>query len=212
MNITNCPDQSWLVSYSGGGAPESVKLILQAHMAVCPKCRSALKLADQLGGQFLFSMDGEATDEGTAPLPGVGLKSEEPVEWRKENVSDLTEVFNKYVGSNLSGFQWRAAGKGLRVCKLSESDGYRLLMLRADPGTVLPKHRHRGSELTLVLKGSYFCDDTIYKAGDVDDADNDSPHQPIVTNDSECICISAIDGPLRLSSPVHRMIQPFLGI
>lgn len=212
MNITNCPDQSWLVSYSGGGAPESVKLILQAHMAVCPKCRSALKLADQLGGQFLFSMDGEVTEEGKAPLPAVGLKSEEPVEWRRENVSDLTEVFNKYVGNNLSGFQWRAAGKGLRVCKLSESDGYRLLMLRADPGTVLPKHRHRGSELTLVLKGSYFCDDTIYRAGDVDDADDDSPHQPMVTNDSECICIAAIDGPLRLSSPVHRMIQPFLGI
>ena len=212
MNITNCPDQSWLVSYSGGGAPESVKLILQAHMAVCPKCRSALKLADQLGGQFLFSMDGEVTEEGKAPLPAVGLKSEEPVEWRKENVSDLTEVFNKYVGNNLSGFQWRVAGKGLRVCKLSESDGYRLLTLRADPGTVLPKHRHRGSELTLVLKGSYFCDDTIYRAGDVDDADDDSPHQPMVTNDSECICIAAIDGPLRLSSPVHRMIQPFLGI
>ena len=212
MNITNCPDESWLVSYSGGGAPDSVKLILQAHMAVCPKCRSALKLADQLGGHFMFSEEGEATEESSAPLSAVGLKSEEPVEWGRDNVSDISDVFNKYVGNHLNGFQWMRAGKGLKVCKLSERDGYRLLMLRAEPGTVLPKHRHRGSELTLLLKGSYFCDDKIYRAGDVDDADNSSPHQPVVTNDSECICIAAIDGPLRLSSPVHRMIQPFLGI
>ena len=212
MNITNCPDESWLVSYSGGGIPDSVKLILQAHMAVCPKCRSALKLADDLGGQFMFSSSGEATKGCSAPLPGVGLKGEESVEWRKEEISDLSVVFNKYVGNNLGGFQWRRAGRGLKICKLSESEGYRLLMLRADPGTVLPKHRHEGSELTLVLKGSYFCDGTTFRAGDVDDADNSSPHQPVVSKESECICIAALDGPLKLSSPIHRMIQPFLGL
>ncbi|MAI42198.1 MAG: hypothetical protein CMP95_07050 [Gammaproteobacteria bacterium] len=212
MNISNCPDQSWLVSYSGGGIPPSVKLILQAHMAVCPKCRSALKLADHLGGQFMFESDGEATEGFVAPHPEVGFKPEESVEWRKEERVDLTQVFNKYVGNHIDGFQWRRAGKGLKVCKLSEEDGYRLLMLRAEPGTVLPEHRHEGSELTLILKGSYFCEDTIFRAGDVDDADNSSPHQPIVTNDSECVCISAIDGPLKLAGPLQRMMQPFLGI
>ena len=212
MNITNCPDESWLVSYSGGGIPPSVKLILQAHLAVCPKCRSALKLADHLGGQFMFDSDGEAAERFVAPLPEVGFKPEESVEWRKEERVDLTQVFNKYVGNHIDGFQWRRAGKGLKVCKLSEEDGYRLLMLRAEPGTVLPEHRHEGSELTLILKGSYFCEDTIFRAGDVDDADNSSPHQPIVTNDSECVCISAIDGPLKLAGPLQRMMQPFLGI
>jgi len=212
MNISNHPDQSWFVSYAVGGLTPSFNLLLQAHLSVCPQCRSVLKKADELGAQFMFGADDAPMGELTMPTPQVGAKTEQSVEWSKDQSTDLSEFFDHYIGMHLDSLKWMRAGKGLGVCRLTDTDEDKMLMLRAEPGTLLPKHSHNGSELTLVLKGAYFCEDTIFKVGDIEDADDSTLHQPVVTAEDECICIAAVDGPLKFSGMLQRMAQPFLGI
>ena len=160
----------------------------------------------------MFSGEKATMDNFEMPNHQLGSKRDESIEWGGDKVTDLSQFFDHYIGTHLDGFRWMSAGKGLEVCKLSERNDDRMLMIRAAPGTVLPKHNHSGSELTLVLKGAYFCEDSIFKVGDIEDADDTTLHQPVVTNDSECICIAAVDGPLKFSGLTQRIAQPFLGI
>ena len=42
MNINHHPDPSWLVSYAASALPDSFNVVLQAHLAVCSRCKREL--------------------------------------------------------------------------------------------------------------------------------------------------------------------------
>ena len=64
----------------------------------------------------------------------------------------------------------------------------------------------------MVLKGGYFCGSQIFRAGDIEDADEDTTHRPVVTDDGECICLAVTEGELQLKSWLPVLVQPFVGI
>lgn len=214
MNINHHPDPAWLVSYSAGSLPDPFNVVLEAHLAVCAHCRETLLAADEIGAAFMLG--GSTTGQppvATNPLPSMA-GGETPVEWAKAEAEpkDVAHFFDRYIGGHLDSLNWMRAGKGLRVCKLSEDHENRMWMLRADPRTVLPKHSHAGSELTFVLKGSFESQGALFRVGDIEDADDSTLHQPVITEDGECVCIAALDGPLRFAGLLPRLAQPFIGI
>ena len=215
MNINHHPDPSFLVSYSACALADPFNVVLQAHLAVCAQCREALMAADEIGAAFMLGAGDDHVAEGPPafvnPLPSMA-GGDSPVEWTKEEPKDVTHFFDRYIGGHLDSLNWMRAGKGLRVCRLSNDGTNRMWMLRADPRTALPKHSHEGSELTFVLKGSFESQDALFRVGDIEDADDGTLHQPVVTDDDECICIAAVDGPLRFSGLLPRIAQTFIGI
>jgi putative transcriptional regulator len=42
--------------------------------------------------------------------------------------------------------------------------------------------------------------------------DEEVNHQPVVDQDGECVCLAAVEGRLRLSGWIGRLIQPLIGI
>ena len=214
MNISHHPDPAWLVSYSAGALPDPFNVVLRAHLAVCRHCQDNLLAADEIGAAFMFGATHtpEAAPQALVnPLPSLA-GGECPVEWLQDDPSDISRFFDSYIGGHLDSLNWMRVGKGLRVCRLSNDKTNRMWMLRAEPGTVLPRHSHDGSELTLILKGAFRSQGNTYRVGDIDDADDSVLHQPVVTEDEECICIAALDGPLRFSSLLPRLAQPFVGL
>jgi putative transcriptional regulator len=125
---------------------------------------------------------------------------------------DLQTLVAQYLECGISALPWRSAGRGLAVAKLRATENERVWLLRAAAGTVLPRHTHPGSELTRVLKGAFFNRDRIYAGGDVDDAEETTDHQPVVTNEGECICLAVTEGPLRFRALLPRLAQSYLGI
>jgi putative transcriptional regulator len=85
-------------------------------------------------------------------------------------------------------------------------------MLRIGPGKRLPVHGHGGSEITQILSGAY--DDALghFAAGDVADLDSEIEHQPVTATGVPCICVSALDAPLRFPGWLARRLQPVFGI
>jgi putative transcriptional regulator len=76
----------------------------------------------------------------------------------------------------------------------------------------VPDHGHNGDEWTLVLKGSYHTELGRFGVGEVDVADQEIEHQPLIDQDEECICLVLTSGPIRLKSLVGRIMQPFIGL
>ena len=50
---------------------------------------------------------------------------------------------------------WRRLAPGIRQLALTTGGGAKARLLKLKPGTVLPEHGHRGTELTILLAGSY---------------------------------------------------------
>jgi putative transcriptional regulator len=85
-------------------------------------------------------------------------------------------------------------------------------LLRIPAGTKLPDHGHRGTELTLVLKGAFRDEEDRFGAGDIEVANEEMHHKPIAEDGEPCICLAATDAPLRFKSFLPRIAQPFLKI
>jgi putative transcriptional regulator len=217
MKVQHHPGEAWLLDFALGNLAESFDTIIAAHVGVCAQCRAAITLAEVFGGELLAGLESapltlaadaipdryEAAD--SACLPGTRAPA--------AVTDDSLEFFvSTYLERSAAALPWRRIGHGLRICRLGEQAGLRMWMLRAAPGTVLPRHRHAGSELTLVVKGAYFCGSEIYRAGDVEDADEETLHQPMVTGDGECICLAVTEGNLRFEDWLPRLMQPFIGI
>ena len=90
--------------------------------------------------------------------------------------------------------------------------GGTLLMLRIRAGKSMPVHGHGASEITQILQGAY--DDALghFAAGDVADLDAETQHQPVTSSGVPCICVAALDAPLRFPGRFARLLQPIFGI
>lgn len=211
------PGEAWLLDYALGNLPECFETVIGAHVQVCEHCRESIAAAEVFGGELLA---GAATAPLTLTPDAIAWRTEAddtPVSPASRAVTvgsrDSFDYFvTTYLKCSADALPWKRLGKGLQICLLNQQLPYKIWMLRAAPGTVLPRHTHAGSELTLVMKGAYFCGADIFRAGDIEDADEETLHQPVVTGDSECICLAVTDGNLRFEGWLPRLLQPFVGI
>jgi putative transcriptional regulator len=108
--------------------------------------------------------------------------------------------------------RWRWIGPGVhwRNVELPESEGTRVFMLKAAPGSSLPHHGHSGVEWTCVLQGVFRHHLGRYGPGDFDEADSTVDHTPFVEEGDVCICLVAMQGNLELRGWLGRLLQPFV--
>jgi putative transcriptional regulator len=118
----------------------------------------------------------------------------------------------RYFGCSYQALKWRWMGPGMHFIRSVGPSGGTLLMLRIAPGKRMPVHGHGGSEITQILSGAY--DDALghFGPGDVADLDSDIEHQPVTSTGVPCICVSALDAPLRFPGWLARRLQPLFGI
>ncbi|MEZ5856272.1 MAG: ChrR family anti-sigma-E factor [Hyphomicrobiaceae bacterium] len=114
----------------------------------------------------------------------------------------------------LGSWQWIGPGIHRRMVETAggSDDGSRVFLLRAKPGTRMPDHTHTGTELTLVLSGAFAHDGGRFGAGDLEEADDETDHQPVVQSGDVCICLVAMRGDLKLNGVFGRLMQPFVRI
>ena len=99
-----------------------------------------------------------------------------------------------------------AAGR----CRIDQ--GVRVFMLKAAPGTRIPRHKHTGTEWTCVFEGAFRHDLGRYGPGDFDEADETVEHNPVVEDDEPCVCLVALQGSIdfRGSRQDHSAVHPHL--
>jgi putative transcriptional regulator len=109
---------------------------------------------------------------------------------------------------------WRVVHPGFRWRRLTlpESPDANVIMLRVAAGRRVPRHSHSGTEYTQVLEGSFADALGQFRAGDCVEVDEGIDHQPVIDTGGECICLSAVEGRVRLSRWIGRLLQPLVGI
>lgn len=213
-------DEEWLAAYAAGGLSHAKSLLLACQAAIEPRLASFLGELDQIGGAFLETANGEKLSDGF--MKNVMTALDKPVAAKAGASAPASKTENdSWAPSPLLDFleraglplKWKNAGPGVQRAPLSNEDGEMLYLLKAQPGLKVPMHSHRGEEWTLLLQGGYHVDDNGYVRGDLHREDEHCTHQPIIDDDGEaCISLVAVEGRLKFSDPIVKILQPIIGI
>lgn len=209
MTITHHLDDATLMSCAGGSQPESISAVVTSHLQVCPRCRAELK-QHSLIGEALFEALAPAPVTRAAPL--VALRAAEADDEAAEHA--LPAAVQAAIRGDDAAIAWKRLAPGVWHYPLALSEGAEgdLRLLKVAPGTQLPEHGHGGSELTMVLQGSYHDELGTFRRGDVADLGDDVEHQPVADAKEGCICLIASDRKARFKGLVARLMQPFTGL
>ncbi len=211
MTIAHHPDPATLMSYAAGSLAEPLSAVIASHVEMCAACRRDVRRLEALGAAML-----ECVEPVAARAPELIELSQSQPAFASSVRSDgvLPAAIARLVGGGLDKVNWSTVAPGVQGCKLPVSHpGEGLLMLlKIGAGRRMPEHGHGGSELTLVLTGSYSDTTGRYGRGDVADLDEDIEHQPVVDPDGECICLIASETKARFKGVLPRLLQPIFGV
>jgi putative transcriptional regulator len=216
VKIAHHPDRATLMSYAAGSLDEAFATVVATHLASCAECRSRLRETEEIGGNLLEAIDAVPLD--AAAFERAMSKLNEPVEQTSDEPEQrkpsLSRPLARLVGGGLDDVAWKTVAPGVAMHRLPTSKAARgsLRLLKIAPGKKIPEHGHGGTEITLVLTGSYRDAFGRFGPGDVADLDEHVEHQPMVDSSEPCICLVATEAPTRFKSFFGRLFQPLVGI
>ncbi|WP_237056986.1 ChrR family anti-sigma-E factor [Microbulbifer sediminum] len=229
--IRHHPDNNLLVEYASGSLPWAMSLAVSAHLQLCPQCRRENEHLNHIGGGLLEGCEpqettGDALDrlmqridaEPTAGGATGPERAPESPKSRSRNTRDdrdpalarLPRVIRKLIGDNRP-LKWRRVSPSLKTTRLTTGqDRYEVAFQRICRGGKVVEHDHRGREVTLVLYGSFSDADGVYTPGDFLLREPGEVHQPIATQDQECLCLSVVEAPVHVKGPLGWLVNPLL--
>ncbi len=219
MSIHHHLDAATLMRYATGDLDPAFTIVVASHLAICDRCRQDVRLAEALGGDCLDAVPEATLSDGAFARLTSRLDADEdaPVSNVREadfgRRSEIPLPLRRLVGTSLDDIGWRRVVPGVQRHRIAlPGTDSSLYMLKIGPGRKMPEHGHGGTEMTLILRGSYSDAFGQYRAGDVADLDEHVEHQPMVDSDEPCICLVATEQPTRFKGIVSRLMQPLVGI
>jgi putative transcriptional regulator len=211
MTITHHPNDAALAAFASGTLDEARNLVVATHLSLCAECRKAVRAFEHLGGELLdeltpTSMSAGALERAMAQLGQPEMILPVPLDSRVENFPAPLAQYD------LGSWRWIGRGVQWRPVAVSSAENCRVFMLKAAPGTRLPRHRHTGTEWTCVFEGAFRHDLGRYGPGDFDEADESVEHNPVVEDGVPCICLVALQGGIELQGWMGRLLQPLIRI
>lgn len=233
------PDIHWLTDYAAGNLPMSQALCISAHLSFCSQCRKQVEQLNSLGGimlnssladnpsiksqqplaeaeipsslraQMLDLISNDQSTTGSTTLTTVASANDEP----DSSNSELPSCLNKLIPNGTDQLHWQKLGTAVSVARLAAGDTEREVALhKIKAGGRVGNHDHKGREVTVVLTGSFSDQQGQYLPGDFIVKESGEAHQPIASEDAECICLSVLEAPVKFTGPIARLINPFLRI
>jgi putative transcriptional regulator len=217
--MSHHPDASTLMSFAAGSLPEPLSLVIATHCSVCPSCAAEARSMDRIGAALFAELKPEALNKAA---PVMALRSMEadvlspvlPAAISAGGSGEVPVPLRHLIGDRLDDIQWQRLGLGVWHAPVLEHKSPRgdIRLLRVEPGRAMPEHGHGGSELTMILRGSYQDEIGRFGPGDVADLADDVEHRPVADADTGCICIIASDKQAVFKGFFARLMQPLTGI
>jgi len=221
--ITHHPDENLLTEYASGSVATALGIVICAHLQTCPHCRQRVEQLNRLGATILKQSVAEPVQQETfdqlmarirnqtAPA-GKANQSVEPapVYINDPMLKRLPKVIAKLLPRD-GKVKWQAAGGSLKTARLKTGQrDYEVAFQKISSGGKVFEHGHRGLEITLVLHGSFSDEDGIYSEGDFLVRTPGEVHRPTATQNEDCLCISVVEAPVKITGLFGKLVNPFL--
>lgn len=220
MNITHHADDVTLMAFAAGSLCESLSAVTSCHIDWCLQCRAKVRRMRRIGAALLEELEPEPISRRFADLLSARMQNELnvrdfPLRIRQRGEADqeLPHPLSHLMQKGSINRQWKWLAPGVKYVPLSlpsrSVGGLRLLHIAA--GKRMPEHGHCGTELTLVLRGSYSDEVGCYRRGDLAEMDQQFDHQPVIASDQPCVCLVGSEAPARFKTLRGKLVQRLMG-
>jgi putative transcriptional regulator len=216
--ISRHPDDETLARFAAGHLSAGPAVVIATHVSLCPVCAEAVAELEAVGGALLAAQEPAAL--ASDALERVFARIDRPAPpARPARVARAGATLPEGIpmpaaiaACDVGPWRWVAPGARIAHVRPLADPSANLVLLRVAAGRRLPRHTHTGPELTQVLYGSFSDERGRYFPGDLDAAEAEVHHQPVVDPEGECICLAAIEGRMRPDGLISRALQPFFGL
>ncbi len=207
------PLDTLLAAYAGGQLSVPLHVLIASHLEFNPVARPFVSAMEEACGNHLVEISPVKLNPSSRDirLDSIINSMAPPAvpEILRSQSDVLPTALRGYIGKDFSDIRWRWKMPGLKEFHIESRDGYEASLLWIRAGRKMPSHTHDGSEVTLVLKGSFGDAGGHYVRGDVAIADADVDHSPRAGLEEDCICFAVTDAPLRLTGGLARLLHRF---
>ncbi|HMW73459.1 MAG TPA: ChrR family anti-sigma-E factor, partial [Cellvibrionaceae bacterium] len=212
--ISHHPDSNLLVEFANGSCDWALGILINTHLQHCRHCRSQVQQLEQLGSALLTAGPKVSVDD--ACLEKLLRRIDETpataaaVETKTSQTPGLPPVVQRLIKP---GARWQKISKHLKQQRLKTGQNkYEVALQSIKSGGQVSRHDHRGLEYTVVLQGSFSDAEGIYCTGDFVLRQPGQAHKPTASQNEDCLCLTAVEQPVRLTHWLGRMLNPFLRI
>jgi putative transcriptional regulator len=215
-NPLHHPSTEMLLEFAAGTLDTAASICVAAHLHFCPKCRAELQNLSVIGAQLMAETQSEDVDDALlesvmAKIDAIPADVSPPA---KESVSSAyPQCVDKLIQGAKRAPVWKRLSKSVNIARLfTGQDKYEVALHQICAGGKTPKHDHNGTEYTVVLQGCFSDEQSVYNEGDFIVRNPGDVHQPMGANNGDCICLSALEAPIKLTNPFGFFLKPFLRI
>ena len=216
------PSDVELAEYASGSSDWAVGICIATHLHFCRECREKVMKLNALGAHCMEveSSKSEMPENGfNKTLERIkqleankGEKETAAVQERGYNKLQLPHVLRKII-KNPKDLKWSRISPSLKEAKLvTEQNKYQVSLHKIKKGGKSAEHDHRGREIVCVIDGSFSDKDGTYLPGDYVVRNPGDTHRPMATSDKDCICLSIVEAPVKVSGILGLFVNPFLRI
>ena len=158
----------------------------------------------------------EPVDDSVLDAVLAAIDEEQPIQAPKAEQpvsSSFPFPVSKLISDSATTLTWKRLTASVDIARLKTGQkAYEVALHKICAGGKTPKHDHNGLEYTVVLKGSFSDERAVYREGDFLLRQPGDLHQPMGAQNGECICLSALAAPIKLSNPLGFLMKPWLRI
>jgi putative transcriptional regulator len=199
------PSSQLLNQFIQGELATGKSIVVSAHMELCKSCCAKAKELEALAVSSWVDPSSAPQLESPSATDYSSMV-EEVVEVQMDVLDDSIKLPKVLAKAAQQGLNWKQVAGGISEAQLILDDETQCEFIYMAPGSKVPVHTHKGSETTLVLKGSFEDELGEYKASDFIVRDTQHHHQP--GSKEGCLCFAVLDSPLKFTQGLARFMNP----
>jgi len=206
------PNPEILLKYASGHLSSAYAMAVELHTKFCNGCSSHIAELESIGGKLLNDQKNTSVTKGFDDLMQRISTLETQVKTPLKSGHITADVDSIVQLAKNSGHKrkWKSITSKISNLSVDLGDmGYDVNLIKIKGGSTIPMHTHKGTEVTVVMSGSFKDGYGEYKVGDFLIRDASVKHSP--TAEVDCICFAVTDAPLHYTGVLGPIINWIAG-
>lgn len=211
------PDSLTLMEFSAGNLSEPHALCIRLHLDQCANCRSRVDTLDSLGAVMMESQPQTEVSSGMfdsiiSRIDSESNSAEQEVSTSAKSNRRVSPL-EKLLGDDLNSLPWKRQLGDVSVLDITDrfpGQKEQVVLQKLAAGGKAPAHTHRGEETTIVLQGAFADQKGVFNQWDFVVLNQEDNHKPVAVGCEDCITLSVLSAPVKLTGMFGRMLNPFI--
>jgi len=207
------PESTSLMEFSAGTLSDPHALCIRLHLEKCALCRSRVDTLESLGAVMLEQQPLTESSEPAASTFDTILARIDSETAPVKSPQQRQDLVRKLLGCDINDLPWKRQLGDVSMLDVTDrfpGQNERVVLQKLSSGGKAPAHTHRGTETTIVLQGAFSDNNGIFNQWDFAVLDHNDNHRPVAVGHEDCITLSVLSAPLKLTGTFTRLLNPFM--